>query len=71
MAKLKVGDTVNWHGAFGREPAKEAKVESIELCKPGQKHGEPVNSVDWENVKNVVVDLDNGHWAYGTQLTKK
>jgi len=72
MAKLKVGDAVLWRGGFGSEPAKTAKVEGIEVCKSGEKYGKPVDSVDWATVKNgnITVDLDNGHWAYGRQISQ-
>lgn len=74
MAKelLKVGDKVMWSGSWGKDPAKEAIVEDIELCEVGKKYGRPVSSVAWEGVLNrsvnVTVSLDNGHWAYGYQL---
>lgn len=72
MAKLKVGDTVLWSGGFGSEPLKEAKVMGIEKCKSGSKYGKPVGSVDWSLVnREVTVDLDNGHWAYGNQIRQK
>ena len=74
MAKelLKVGDKVMWLGSWGKDTAKEAIVEDIELCKNGQKYGSPVTTVAWEGVLNrtvnITVNLDNGHWAYGYQL---
>jgi len=36
------------------------------------KIGDEVNSVEWTKVhdRNVVVTLDNGHWAYGGQISK-
>ncbi len=68
---LKVGDTVNWSGGFGNEPYKPAKVESIEVCHNGSKNGIPVDSIAWDRVnENIIVDLDNGHWARGTQIKK-
>ena len=72
MKKLKIGDTVLWRGGFGSEPSKLAKVQGIEICKIGKKEGRPVKSVDWNTVKtgNVIVDLDNGHWAYGRQISE-
>ena len=72
VEKLKVGDSVLWRGGFGADPAKKAIIESIEVCKSGSKYGKDVNSVNWDivNSRNIVVNLDNGHWAYGTQLTK-
>ena len=75
MSKLKVGDKVMWRGAWGAEPAKLATVESMSLCAKGSKHGREIKSADWNTVKGlgrgqVVVDLDNGYWAYGNQLDK-
>ena len=73
MSKLKEGDKVKWRGGWGADAPKEAIVESMELCKEGSKYGKPVKSVDWGTVKGgrrVVVNLDNGHWAYGDQLSE-
>lgn len=69
---LNVGDTVKWRGAFGSEAPKEVKVNSIEICRDGDKNGRSVDCVEWSRVnsRNIVVDLDNNHWAYGTQLSK-
>lgn len=64
---LEIGDKVLWRGSWGTEPEKEAKVESIEKTKsPNKKYGESVNRVFWN--EHFVVTLDNGHWAYSTQL---
>ena len=75
MAKriLKIGDTVMWRGSWGRDIAKEAKIDSIEVGCGQTKHGRDVKSVSWETIKKggVVVSLDNGHWAYGHQLDEK
>lgn len=71
MKKLKVGDTVMWSGEFGASVHKPAKVMSIELCRNGDKYGEPVNEVDWSQKDSITVDLDNGHWAYGDQIKPK
>lgn len=67
--QLTIGDEVMWKGAFGMEVAKKAKVEGIEVTNGG-KYGEDVLSVDWSKVteRNVVVDLDNGSWAYASQI---
>ena len=70
--KLKVGDKVNWRGAWGSEPSKVATVTGMQKCPNGSKYGKDINSADWNVVKSgrtIVVDLDNGHWAYGSQLT--
>ena len=71
MAKLKVGDTVLWSGGFGSDAPKKAVVEGIEITNGG-KYGDPVDEVDWEKVydRNVTVDLDNGHWAYASQIKR-
>lgn len=74
MSKLKIGDKVIWRGSWGTEAPKEATVEAIELCAVGSKYGKEVKSVDWSTItggnRSVTVDLDNGHWAYGNQLTE-
>ncbi len=74
MARVKVGQTVNWKGGFGTEPVKEAKITVMTLCAKGQKFGREVKSADWDTVlgKNkmqIIVELENGHWAYGNQLS--
>lgn len=74
MAELKIGDTVSWRGCFGSDPAKDAEVKEIIITEqPRTKYGKNVDSVDWELVKEnrVLVDLTNGFWAYGEQISKK
>jgi hypothetical protein len=66
---LRIGDTVMWRGGFGSEAPKEAIVESIELCRAGEKYGDSVSSVDWSKKDRIVVDLNNGHWAKGHQIS--
>ena len=75
---LKVGDQVEkiGHGV----PSKVdgfgiARVETIDLFRPGQKEGaKRVKEVSWDvlekNPDSVIVDLDNGHWARGSQLKR-
>lgn len=69
---LKVGDEVMWSGSWGRDVAKTAIVEDIELCEGRSKYGVPVDSVAWDGVSNqtvnITVSLNNGHWAYGHQI---
>jgi hypothetical protein len=66
---LKVGDEVMWRGSFGNDAPKKARVEGIEVCPSGSKYGDQVEEVEWSKCgRNVVVDLDNGTWAYGTQI---
>jgi hypothetical protein len=71
--KLKIGDKVMWRGAWNTEPPKEATIESMSLCPKGSKFGRDIKSADWNTVKGngrgqILVNLDNGHWAYGYQL---
>ena len=72
MSKLKIGDVVSWKGGFGLDAPKNAVVESIEITN-GYKYGEEVDEVPWKEVygRNVVVNLNNDHWAYGSQISKK
>lgn len=69
--KLKVGDTVMWRGAWGMDPAKPAVVEEIERTEqPRSKYdGVSVSEIDWKDKHYALVTLDNGHWAYGEQLS--
>tara|TARA_R110000796_G_scaffold58413_8_gene134989 strand:+ start:2929 stop:3150 length:222 start_codon:yes stop_codon:yes gene_type:complete len=69
---LKVGDTVNWRGTWGKDASQDAVVNAIE-CNCNLGNGVDVIAIDWANVndRGVVVDLDNGCWAYGNQITPK
>ena len=67
---LKVGDTVMWRGGFGSDAPQKAVVTGIEVCPAGEKYGESRESVDWRRIHSVVVDLDNGHWAKGHQISR-
>ena len=71
MSELKIGDEVSWRGAWGSQASKIAVVTEIEITN-GDKYGRSVNSVGWTRVRdrNVVVTLDNGHWAYGEQISR-
>jgi hypothetical protein len=73
MDWLKVGDTVRWKGSGGSDPEKLAKVIGIEVCPIGTKYGKEVNKVLWGTLdkKNIVVTLDNDHFAYGYQIKKR
>ena len=72
---LKTGDTVIWRGAWGIDEPKEAKVKEITLCEAeGVKHGRLVSEVLWDKVtsgRKIIVDLDNGHWAWGFQISPR
>lgn len=67
MKRLKVGDQVLWRGAWGEGKEEKATVTRIEAtAQVHEKYGNEVSKVDWD--KPFIVDLDNGHWAYSTQL---
>lgn len=68
--KIKIGDTVNWRGGFGMYPAEPAVVKRIEITH-GAKNGTKVDEMLWEDFvgREAVVDLDNGHWAYASQIS--
>jgi len=67
--QLRVGDTVQWRGGWGSAPPKLAVVTAIQQVELGEKYGDPVEAMPWALVpRYAVVDLDNGHWAYGRQI---
>lgn len=66
---LKVGDTVLWRQTYGSTRSIAAKITAIEACsRPGIKYGVPVDAVPESLVPSCVFDLDNGHYAFGTQI---
>lgn len=69
---LKIGDAVRWRGSWGSGPEQNAVVEKIDVDCNGGKYGRKVTEVFWSKVTahNVVVGLDNGHWAYGDQIKR-
>ena len=70
---LKIGDPVMWRGSWGSDAPMEATVTLLEVTeRPGEKYGHEVTEVLWTTVSEnrVVVDLDNGHFAYGHQIEK-
>jgi len=69
--KLKIGDTVNWRGAWGTAPVKQVMVESITKVTNG-KDGKPVTNVLWDDIngREYIVNLINGHWAWGQHISK-
>ena len=72
MDWLKMGDVVRWNGSWGSDPEELAKIKNIEICPVGTKFGNEVKKVLWTTLdkKNVVVTLDNNHFAYGYQIKK-
>lgn len=72
VATLAVGDTVLWRGGFGGDAPQPAVVTGIEVCEHERdKYGTTATTVAWDRIRHAVVDLDNGHWAYGDQLSPK
>lgn len=65
---IKVGEKVMWSGGFGAQAEKPARITGIEVCDEGEKNGDPVDKASLDD--NLVVTLDNGHWAYGDQIRK-
>lgn len=66
MALLRTGDIVEWSGGWGSNVPLAATVTKI-LLGSGEIE---VPAVPWSAVKDreVMVDLSNGHWAYGFQI---
>lgn len=70
---LTVGDTVIWRGGHGTAMPREAVVNAIEVVvTPGDKYGVAVESVPWAACtgRGVIIDLVNGHWCYGEQVSR-
>lgn len=66
---LKVGDTVLCRGGWGSEAPQPVTITHLELCvEPGDKYGVPVAELPWAEKDRAVMNLDNGHWAYGSQI---
>lgn len=71
VAMLTVGDTVLWRGSWGNDAPRTAVVTAIERTEDAHaKYGADVDAIAWYHVRlgYAVVSLDNGHWAYGSQL---
>ena len=67
---IRVGDTVIWRGSWGKDAPIPAKIVSMELCEhEREKYGIAVSEAHDIDKNRLVVSLDNGHWAYGMQLT--
>jgi hypothetical protein len=70
---VRVGDTVEWRGGWGRDIPKDAVVTDLTITDhPRDKYGEDVEEADWGlvHLNRVVFGLDNGHWAYSDQIRK-
>ena len=77
MHKLRIGDTITWRGDWGRARPEDAMIQGISVgCRDGDNiavPGCPIEEATWEDIeladKDIVVMLDNGHWAYAYQIT--
>ena len=71
MKTVKIGDTVRWKGGFGMNSPMDVKVVKMELTEyPRHKYGTAVDEVTIDQIaeNRVVFDLDNGRWAYSSQI---
>lgn len=69
---LQVGDQVEYHG-LGAKP-RDCRVTGLVLTRQSfQKHGQAVQRVDWDLVKQnlVLVELDGGENVYGQRIEPK
>lgn len=64
--QLKIGDSITYKMWSGETAT--ATVLGIEICKEGHKSGRPVSKCDIDRHSNIVLDLDNSHWAYASQI---
>ena len=74
MSDLRIGQTVIWRGTWGKAEPIEAVVKYIQKNESnGSTTGRSVGSIPWDEVteRNVLVDLENGFWAWGSQITEK
>ena len=75
QSKLNIGDTVRWKGDFGTAAAKDAVVEGISKgAYNGDKDGDEIDEVAWNKLhdsRRYTVSLDNGHWAWASQIKRK
>ena len=68
MNKIKIGDIVSAQ-LFGGKKVTGA-IESIEVCRSGEKYGKSVSTCDLSKHPNGVIELDCGNWCYFNQIKK-
>ena len=69
MEYLKVGDKVYWSGNHGKNPYIEVTVTAIEVpIQEDQRNETRYDQVHWDDIRNCIVELQSGKWAYGYQL---
>ena len=68
---LSIGDTVVWCGGWGRDKPTHAKVTGFEWSNEDKSGDSIKESISWDLLdgRQIIVDLNNGHWAYGFQLS--
>ena len=71
MAHLEINNIVTWRGVWGKDEPKVARVIEIRIWRNNVL--ESIPKIDWTLVigREVIVTFDNGHWAYGNQITPK
>ena len=71
METIKAGTKVEYRPAWGSQPPKVATIKRIEKCsRIGEKYGNEVKEISWNNKDYGVYELDDGHWCYGYQIDK-
>lgn len=66
---IKQGTKVIYRGCWGEDVPKEATVINVVKCKEiGEKYGDTVDEVTFNEKDYCTFDLDDGHWCYGTQV---
>ena len=63
MLTFQLGDNVLWSHAWGRVEPRKAQILNIEWTVTGEE------VLTGETTEEYLVTLDNGHWAYGWQIT--
>lgn len=64
MLTFQLGDNVLWSHAWGKLEPRKARILSIESAGTGEE------VTEGETTEEYLVTLDNGHWAYGWQITE-
>lgn len=72
---IAVGDEVLWRGSYSKSVPKQAKVVAIAMCESEEHCDTKGDHIEQTKIfvadKNrCIFTLDNGHWAYGAQITK-
>ena len=66
---IRVGDTVFCRSGCGSETPQPVIITHLELCaEEGDKWGVPVSELPWSEKGRAVMNLNNGHWCYGSQI---